>query len=142
LFDRILVAIDGSEPSLQALTKAVDLALQLGSEITVISVVNEMKFPFSAEFGLWARESHEELTRTVLESLNSTMIRISEDHPKLKIEARIEEGRPAKKITEIAQNEEFDLIIIGRRGNGLMDRMVMGSVSTEIVRTSTKPLSS
>jgi len=91
-----------NEPSLQALAQAVDLALQLGSEITIVSVVSEMKLPFSAEFGLWARESHEGLMRKVLESLNSAILRVREDHPELKIEARIEEGRPAKRITELA----------------------------------------
>ncbi len=140
MYDRILVAVDGSEPSLQALAQAVDLALQLGSEITVVSVVSDMKLPFSAEFGLWARESHEGLMRKVLENLNSAILRIREDHPELKVEARIEEGRPAKKITELAENEGFDLIVIGRRGSGLVDRLIMGSVSNEVVRTSTKPV--
>lgn len=134
------MAVDGSKPSLQALAQAVDLALQLGSEITVVSVVSDMKLPFSAEFGLWARESHEGLMRKVLESLNSAILRIREDHPELKVEARIEEGRPAKKITELAENEGFDLIVIGRRGSGLVDRLIMGSVSNEVVRTSTKPV--
>ncbi len=140
MYDRILVAVDGSEPSLQALAQAVDLALQLGSEITVVSVVSDMKLPFSAEFGLWARESHEGLMRKVRENLNSAILRIREDHPELKVEARIEEGRPAKKITELAENEGFDLIVIGRRGRGLVDRLIMGSVSNEVVRTSTKPV--
>jgi nucleotide-binding universal stress UspA family protein len=140
LFDRILVGIDGSEVSLQALEKAVDLARQLGSEITVVSVINEMKMPFSAEFGLWARESHENLIRKVLESLNSAIFIIRENHPDMKVDARIEEGRPAKKIIEIADAEGFDLIVLGRRGNGLVDNLIMGSVSSEVVRTSHRPV--
>ena len=140
MFDKILVGIDGSEVSLQALEQAVDLARQLGSEITVVSVINEMKMPFSAEFGLWARESHESLIRKVLESLNSAIFLIRENHPDMKVEARMEEGRPAKKITEIANTEGFDLIVIGRRDNGLVDHLVMGSVSSEVVRTSHTPV--
>ena len=140
MYDRILVGIDGSEVSLQALEQAVDLARQLGSEITVVSVIDEMKMPFSAEFGLWARESHDNLSRKVLESLNSAILKIREIHPDMKIEARIEEGRPAKKITEIADNEGFDLIVIGRRGNGLVDHLIMGSVSSEVVSTSHSPV--
>ena len=140
MYDRILVGIDGSEVSLQALKQAVDLARLLGSEITVVSVINEMKMPFSAEFGLWARESHENLIRKVLESLNSAIVKIGEKNPNMKVEARIEEGRPAKKITEIANTEGFDLIVIGRRGNGLVDHLVMGSVSSEVVRTSHTPV--
>jgi nucleotide-binding universal stress UspA family protein len=140
LYDRILVGIDGSEVSLQALKQAVDLAQLLGSEITVVSVINEMKMPFSAEYGLWAKESHENLIRKVLESLNSAIVKIEENHPNMKIEARIEEGRPAKMIIEIANTEGFDLIVIGRRGNGLVDQLVMGSVSSEVVRTSHTPV--
>ncbi len=140
MYARILVGIDGSEVSLQALKQAVDLARQLESEITVVSVINEMKMPFSAEFGLWARESHENLIREVLESLNAAIVKISQNHPDLKVEARIEEGRPARKITEIADSEGFDLIVIGRRGNGLVDQLIMGSVSSEVVRTSHTPV--
>ena len=140
MYDRILIGIDGSEVSLQALEQAVDLAQQLGSEITVVSVINEMKMPFSAEFGLWARESHDNLIRKVLENLNSSILKIRENHPDMKVEARIEEGRPAKKITEIADTEGFDLIVIGRRGNGLVDHLIMGSVSSEVVRTSSSPV--
>ncbi len=120
--------------------QAVDLARQLGSEITVVSVINEMKMPFSAEFGLWARESHENLIRKVLENLNTEILKIREKHPEMKVEALIEEGRPAKKIVEIAETEEFDLIVIGRRGNGLVDHLIMGSVSSEVVRTSHTPV--
>ncbi len=140
MYNKILVGIDGSEVSLQALKQAVDLARQLGSEITVVSVINEMKMPFSAEFGLWARESHENLIRKVLESLNSAIVKIRDNHPKMKVEARIEEGRPAKKIIEIADAEGFDLIVLGRRGNGLVDHFIMGSVSSEVVRTSHRPV--
>ena len=38
-------------------------------------------------------------------------LRIKENYPELKVEARIEQGSPAKKITELAENEGFDLII-------------------------------
>lgn len=140
MYKKILVGIDGSEVSLQALKQAVDLARQLGSEITVVSVINEMKMPFSAEFGLWARESHENLIRNVLESLNTAILKIREKHPEMKVEALIEEGRPAKKIVEIAETEEFDLIVIGRRGNGLAGHLIMGSVSSEVIRTSHSPV--
>jgi nucleotide-binding universal stress UspA family protein len=140
VFNRILVAVDGSEASVRALGKAVDLALQLGSEITVISVIDEMKLPFSAEFGLWARESHNDLIRKVLEDLNSVILKIMEENPELEVETRIEEGRPAKVIKHLAETEDFDLIIMGRRGLGLVDHLIMGSVSNEVVRTSTIPV--
>ena len=140
MYDRILVGIDGSELSLQALEQAVGLARDLGSEVTVISVINELKMPFSAEYGLWARESHDNLIRKVLESLNSAILKIMENHPDMKVEARIEEGRPAKRISEIADTEGFDLIVLGKRGIGLVDQLIMGSVTNEVVRISNTPV--
>ena len=116
------------------------LGLELGSDITVVSIISELKLPFSAEYGLWAKESHEELTRKVLESLNSAILKIKEKHPELSVDARIEEGRPSSKIIEIAEDEGFNLIVVGRRGDGLVDQLIMGSVSNEIVRTSKKPV--
>ena len=103
MYEKILAGVDGSEFSIQALYHAVELSLIFDSELTVISVVDDMKLPFSAEYGLWARESHDELTRKVLESLNRVMLNIKEKHPELKIEARIEKGHPAKTIVDIAE---------------------------------------
>jgi nucleotide-binding universal stress UspA family protein len=99
-----------------------------------------LKMPFSAEYGLWARESHDNLIRKVLESLNSAILKIRENHPDMKVETRIEEGRPAKKISEIADTEGFDLIVLGRRGNGMVDHLIMGSVTNEVVRLSHTPV--
>jgi nucleotide-binding universal stress UspA family protein len=140
LFNRILVAVDGSDPSIQALIHAAELSLKMGSELTVISVLNKLELPFSAEYGLWAQDSREELIRRVLEKLNLSITEIKESHPELKIEARIEEGKPAKKIVEIAEAENYDLIIVGRRGYGMVEGWVLGSVSNEVVNTSTKPV--
>jgi len=134
------VAIDGSEPSINALNEAVKLSSELGSELTIFSVVEELRFPFSAHYGLWAKESHEELMRNVLENVNEELLKIKEKHPNLKIDTRIEEGRPAKKIVELADRENFDLIIIGRQGYGMIEGFILGSVSSEVVNTSTKPV--
>lgn len=140
MYRKILVAIDGSEPSINALNEAVKLSSELGSELTIFSVVEELRFPFSAHYGLWAKESHEELMRNVLENVNEELLKIKEKHPNLKIDTRIEEGRPAKKIVELADRENFDLIIIGRQGYGMIEGFILGSVSSEVVNTSTKPV--
>lgn len=140
MYEKILAGVDGSEFSIQALYHAVELSLIFDSELTVISVVDDMKLPFSAEYGLWARESHDELTRKVLESLNRVMLDIKAKHPELKIEARIEKGRPAKTIVDIAEKEDFNLIVVGKQGYGLVTGLILGSTSNEIVNISTKPV--
>ena len=140
MYKKILCAIDGSETSLKALEHAVDLSSKYNAELLILSVVNELSFPFAAEFGLWAKESHEAVTRMILESLNSSMTEIRLKNPGLKVDAEIKEGRPASVIVEIAQERDFDLVVIGRSGYGLVERLVMGSVSSEVVNTCTKPV--
>jgi nucleotide-binding universal stress UspA family protein len=100
LFSNILVAIDGSKLSLKALQHAVFIGIKLGSKIQVVSVVDELKLPFSAQYGLWAKESHDQLFRTMLDQLNMEIKRILESYPDLMIDADVIEGNPAQKIVE------------------------------------------
>ena len=140
MYDRILVAVDGSDTSLLALSHAVELAKAFGSELTLLSVIDKLKLPFSAEYGLGARESHERLVRGVLENLDKVTVELGESHPDLSIDPRVEEGRPAKIIVGIAEEEGFDLIVMGSQGFGLIAGWFLGSVSNEVVNSCTKPL--
>jgi nucleotide-binding universal stress UspA family protein len=140
LYKKILVPIDGSEPSLKALKHAVNLAKILSSEINVISVVEELKLPFGAEYRLWANESHQELIRNSLESINKEIVSIREKDPEIKIDAEIIEGNPAKKIIQTAEKEKYDLIVIGKRGMGIIEELVLGSVTDKVVNQSKIPV--
>jgi nucleotide-binding universal stress UspA family protein len=140
MYKRILVAIDGSELSLFALTHAIELANFFDSELTLLSVIDKLKLPFSAEYGLGAQESHEQLVRDVLENLNEITIKMGETYRDLKIDTRVEEGRPAKIIVQVAEEDGFDLIVMGSQGFGLITGWFLGSVSNEVVNSCTKPL--
>ena len=140
MYDRILVAVDGSDTSLLALSHAVELAMAFGSELTLLSVIDKFKLPFSLEYGLGAQESHEQLVRSVLESLNDVTVELGETHPDLSFDTRVEEGRPAKIIVDVGEEEDFDLIVMGSQGFGLIAGWFLGSVSNEVVNSCTKPL--
>jgi nucleotide-binding universal stress UspA family protein len=138
MYDRILVAVDGSDTSLLALSHAVELAKVFGSELTLLSVIDKFKLPFSAEYGLGAQESHEGLVRGVIENLNEVTEELRKSHPDIRIDPRVEEGRPAQIIVEVA--EDFDLIVMGSQGFGFIAGWFLGSVSNEVVNSCTKPL--
>ena len=135
-----MVAIDGSESSLNALNHAVELSKLLDSQVHVISVIDELKLPFAAQYGLWAQESHERLIRSVLESLNEAIYEVIESNPETQVEAEVLEGDPSQKIVEYAENGSFELIVMGRKGYGTVKGIVLGSVSKKVVNTSTKPV--
>ena len=136
MYTKILVPIDGSEPSIRALNHAIELANIHGSKINLISVIDELKLPFGAQFKIWAQESHERLTRTILESLNKELTRVKESYPSIDVDATIHNGDPADTILKIAEEEGYDLIVMGKKGVSLIEEMVMGSVTRKVVKQS------
>ena len=136
MYSKILVPIDGSDTSIRALNHAVNLAKIHDSRIDMISVIDELKLPFGAQFRLWAQESHERLTRTILESLNKEMVRVKEENPSMEIDASIHNGDPADTIIKIAEEEVYDLIVMGKKGVNLVEELVIGSVTRKVVKES------
>jgi len=136
MYGKILVAIDGSETSIKALDHAVGLAKVHGSSINLIAVIEELKLPFGAQYRLWANESHQELMRTSLESLNKEMMRVKDSNPRIEVDAIVREGDPASIIVRVADEEGYDLIVMGRKGMGIIEGLVMGSVTRKVVKTS------
>ncbi len=134
MYDKILVPVDGSVPSIRALDHAVKLAKIHSSTLQLISVIDELKLPFGAEYSLWAQDSHQELVRSSLESLNKEMIRIKEAYPEIKIDASTHEGDPASTIVKLSK--DYDLIVMGKKGLNLIEDLVMGSVTRKVVKQS------
>ena len=58
----------------------------------------------------------------------------------ISINLELREGRPADVICAYAVEGEFDLIIVGNRGRGMVGRVLMGSVSNEVVQAATCPV--
>ena len=120
----------------QALDHAVFLAQVHGSVIQIISVIDELKLPFGAQYSLWAQDSHQELIRSSLESLNKEMIRVKDAYPEIMIDASIHEGDPSGTIVRIAEEDGYDLIVMGKKGLNLIEDLVMGSVTRKVVKRS------
>jgi hypothetical protein len=52
----------------------------------------------------------------------------------------MEEGRPATVIAQVAQREDAGLIVVGRRGRGMVAKLLLGSVSHELTNNSEIPI--
>ena len=141
MFKKILVAIDGSDPSLHALEIATQIALTHDSELTILTVapyppamITEDQMPnYLPQYQDDLRESYKQM-------LSNTNKKLKEKHPTLKTVPIVMEGKPAKTITEASRARESDLIVIGSRGtSGIIDWM-LGTVSTQIANTCTAPV--
>lgn len=106
---RILVGYDGSEAGQRALAAAADLA-GYGSVLTVLSVADGQ-----AVDGLLDDAREQLLRRQVSAHYVSRT------------------GDPARELIEASRELESDLIVVGRRQQSQLRRLVLGSVSTEVV---------
>jgi nucleotide-binding universal stress UspA family protein len=123
---KILLAYDGGEPARRALEQTIDLAKLFSAEVAVISVVPVR--PGRVPVDPWDdRTVHAE---ELLEARK--MLREAGIEPTL-IEPG---GDPAKTIERVAEEREFDTIVIGSRGLGAVARTLQGSVSEHVAANS------
>jgi len=125
----ILVAHDGSKSSDKALKTAVEIAVQFGSTLTVLSVIPE----------LYLTELDDIDRRRIMEALtdetNKAMekVRTSLSAKSLDAKTIIRQGVAAEKILETAKKMKIDLLVVGSHGRHGAKKFLLGSVSTKII---------
>jgi nucleotide-binding universal stress UspA family protein len=134
---RILVAVDGSQPSLKAARMAADIALRFGAKLTLVHVVPKLLLPPDV-YGLTIAEVEKE-HRAYAENLLEKTIQLLAE-PGVEISTTVLYGSPAESIAEEAAATDVGMIVVGSRGYGAVKRMFIGSVSDRLVHISPKPV--
>ena len=130
IYKNIIVAIDFSEQSLKSYARAVDFAIQYEAKLHLISVVNTHS---NAAVEAFDQKYAEQLYKDYEQKL-----------AKLKEEAlakgvgevviSVQYGSPKKVLIDY---KEADLIVMGASGLNAMERFVLGSVSSNVLRYAT-----
>ncbi len=129
MYKRILVPYDGSKYARKALEIACSLALEYGSSIRVLYVVDASHawvLVGGIEFTL--KEKLEEQGKKLLEEAR----RIAEEKG-VNVETKLRIGHPSNDIIEEAQEWKADLIILGAKGVSALHRLILGSVAEAVV---------
>ena len=135
---KILLAVDGSEMSLEAVRFAIRMALAgLHCEMVLANVQEsatlyeiivahnpEVLDQVSAEAGLHALQA----AQTLL------------DAAEVDYECEVAQGDPAHTLIDISERFACDLIVMGARGQSTLRRALMGSVSNEVLHASAVPV--
>ncbi|HSE07859.1 MAG TPA: universal stress protein [Nocardioidaceae bacterium] len=122
----VLVAVDGSQESDDALADAARLLAPRGAQFVLLNVVD----PDQSENDPLARRQAEELLakRAALLPEGS-----------LPAVHQVVSGEPATAIVDRAAAEAVDLVVLGRCGHGLSE-LLLGSVADHVVRRSPRPV--
>ena len=143
-FSRVLVALDGSTSSMHATDYAISIAMKNDSQLIVLYVIDFYKYShisssiilaptFGSEKYLEEKSEAEKLMNKIKEKFK---LKIKGDMKSKELKTEIVEGAKsvAATIMEYAESENIDLIIIGSRGRTSFKKLLLGSVSSSIIK--------
>lgn len=118
---QLVVGCDGSVESNRALERAAALARDLGWHVTAVNVIPAISF--GKPHPLEERDQEEILaearTKLATSGVEADVVGIV--------------GEPADELIAFARKRDADVIIVGTHGRGTAGRLVLGSVSTQVV---------
>ncbi len=127
MFDKILIAYDGSDAAGKAFDLALDLAAKYGAELKVLAVARPPEFGDEVETEAVVENSRKHYQH-VLKPLRDRVGMTG-----LKVHFEIATGHPAEHIVMVAEQWRAKLIVMGHRGRGLMGRWLVGSVAKQVM---------
>lgn len=139
---RVLVAIDGSACADVAVELTAAIPWPAGTSVHVTEVVETgaglYGNVYAAELVLQVESLEEDVRREAADAVARTVARLREAG--LDATGDVLRGRPSAAIVQAAKDLDVDLIVVGSRGHGAIESMLLGSVSAEIVDHSSVPV--
>jgi nucleotide-binding universal stress UspA family protein len=141
--NKILVAHDFSEPANRALALAADLAQAVNAKLELVHVHPDvydghstpavgLPWPSSGQEERYMRFLDTELVRVITSVVGPDAVTTIGRH--------VVRGEPVRRLEAMAVDLGADVICIGSTGKGAVERMLLGSVSTVLVRRSPIPV--
>ena len=134
MIQKILVPVDGSECTEKTIDFACDIAKKFRSELILLCVVPQ-PILFGVEAGIVDFRPLEDAGKDILDSSKQIAKKRG-----LSPDTRLETGQAADKISQIAEDENIDLIVIGSRGMSGVKSFLLGSVSDKVSHHASCPV--
>ena len=132
---KILLCTDGSETADKALNYAVQFAENFGADLTLVYVIQHgtsMEKPVYDNYG--------EMTHKAKEVLEDAQKKVSQFASGIHVQDRIAVGPISTEIVRIAEDEGFEMIVLGTRGLTGLKRMLLGSVAEDVINLAHCPV--
>jgi nucleotide-binding universal stress UspA family protein len=135
----IVVGVDGSETSTRAAEIAAEIARSRQAKLVLVTVVR----PPEGWWGIGGAPPTPEALSAALVEGQQQVLKESEEHLSLdglEYETVEELGDPTSRLIAVAEEREAGLIVIGKRGAGLAERVMLGSVADRLCHHSPVPV--
>lgn len=135
----VVVGVDGSEGSKRAAEHAASMARRWDARLLIVTVVRTPE-------GWWglggAPPTPEALTNALIEGQKEILDQIEAhlDLDGVNYETVQELGDPVNRVLAVCEEQSADVLVIGRRGAGLVERVVLGSVADRLAHLATCPV--
>ena len=138
MFQKIVIATDGSETSQKAAKMGVELAKMHNALIMVVYVADTSRLGYLSDYIQYSG---------VIRELMLNEGKVSTDYVEERAlaagvgcEKKILEGRPSDELLRISRESGVDLLVMGSVGRGGLDRFLLGSVAEKVVQHSKVPI--
>jgi nucleotide-binding universal stress UspA family protein len=132
---KLLVAVDGSEHSMQAAEYASNLAKLMGAEIILTHCHKHYPALLGEPYFQKAIDIIDKDARQLMGPYVELFIERGIPHSE-----RILDGSPGEMITDAATTEKVDMIIMGSRGLNDLEGLLLGSVTHRVLKTAPCPV--
>jgi nucleotide-binding universal stress UspA family protein len=133
MYNRIVIAVDGSDEARRAARRGLQLARVFDTTVTVLSVVEQK--------ALRLTETSAEKAQ-LYERGNAALAEIEELASEFgqTVTTKLLEGKPAVRISEYGGEHDADLIVVGRQGLTGLGRRLLGGVTEQVLYRSDVPV--
>ena len=139
MFKKLLVPVDGSVGSFDALDVAIDMANTVKADVVILTVVQAPVQGWAVDRSMrTANDNFDELKQMAAHVID--MAKIKAEKVTGSVEVLNKVGYPADVIVEQAKASQCDCIVIGSRGLSGLQKAFLGSVSSQVTQTAEIPV--
>jgi nucleotide-binding universal stress UspA family protein len=140
MYQRIMVAIDGSDTAERGLAEAIAFAKDQNARLAIVYVIDLVVIFEFGEPAVSYRESAREFAHKTIEHARNTA-RVAGIEPEIQSPEIYTTGyHVADTIAQLAQDWNADLLVVGTHGRRGVSRLLLGSVAQGIARLAPCPL--
>lgn len=142
---RILVAIDGSNPSFKASNYAIDLAKRYNTELIVLFILSPVPYSQFVYDNIGSTKEIETIEKEKAQQgaqkeVDKVKQKAREKKVSVKTELLVKYTSVTREIVKYAQKMNVDMIVIGSRGLTGFKKLLLGSVASGVVTYSHCPV--